>query len=107
MQKRFVNELPYQPGAIKLGGTPLTGLLLIFYFEARQTWDSRYTIYDRAIKFIILKVWQDAKAHADRRRLLDIREFFDAIESRDVPTKYPEEHAIFRALEPVMHFLNN
>lgn len=98
---RFYNEIPRQPAAIKLGGTPLTGLLLAFYYEGKQTWDSRYVIYDRIVKFVILQVWQDAKPNPERRRFHSIREFFHAIESLDFPERYPEEHALFQALTAV------
>jgi hypothetical protein len=58
---RFTREIPWQPAAVRLGGTPMTALLLLFYFERRKEWGSRYAIYDALIRFVLLRVLGQCK----------------------------------------------
>ncbi|MEZ5329308.1 MAG: hypothetical protein R3F19_30020 [Verrucomicrobiales bacterium] len=92
---RFVAELPYQPAALRLGGTPMTALLLLFYFDASRGWASRYHTYDAVMRFVLLKVWDQAKQQPG---LTTLTEFFAAAEGADFSERFPEAGALYDAL---------
>ncbi len=49
----------------KVAGTPLTGLLVMVYYEVFHRIDRRYQMYDLLLKFFLLRVWNLIKEKAE------------------------------------------
>lgn len=47
--------------AAKVGGTPVTAILLLAYFRVFSRLESRYNMYDVLLKFILIKTWKQIK----------------------------------------------
>ena len=92
---RFVAELPNHPAAVRLGGTPMTALLLLFFFEATGGWSSRFGIYDAVLRFVLLKVWEKAKKTPG---ITTLREFFAATSDADFSQRFPAAGTLYDAL---------
>lgn len=92
---RFVAELPNHPAAMRLGGTPMMALLLLFLFEAAGGWSSRFGIYDTVLRFILLNVWEKAKRTPG---IATIREFFNASLDANFSVRFPEVGLLYDAL---------
>lgn len=66
----------------KVAGTPLTGLLLMVYYEIFRRIDSRYTMYDILLKFFLLRIWDSMKKGY---RLSALKEFFNKAKGDSLP----------------------
>jgi hypothetical protein len=60
--------------AAKVGGTPLTALLVIAYYEIYKNFDTRYHMYQVIVLFILLRAWTQIKEGCFGK---DIRAFFE------------------------------
>ncbi|MBF0402468.1 MAG: AAA family ATPase [Nitrospirae bacterium] len=61
LYKKFDDEIWRNYAAKKLGGTPLTAMLLIFYYETFSEFGMRYNTYDIIMKFILMRIWHNMK----------------------------------------------
>jgi WD40 repeat protein len=61
LYQRFDEVVWKEEIAAKLGGTPITAILLLTYFREFQRLESRFNMYDVLIKFIFIKTWKQVK----------------------------------------------
>ncbi len=61
MYKQFDGAIWRESWVKKLGGTPLTALLLIVYFDTRGEFNLRYYMYDILVKFVLNQTWEKLK----------------------------------------------
>jgi class 3 adenylate cyclase len=83
--------------AAKVGGTPLTALLVIAYFEIFKTFDTRYHMYRVIVVFILVRAWKQIKEGIFD---LDLKTFFKEADSAVMLEKeaYGDAGRIFDAL---------
>lgn len=74
--------------ASKVGGTPLTSLLVLVYFEIFRKFDTRYHMYNIIVIFILLRVWKRIK---DKSVSMDMRAFFKEARTKNILSE--EENA--------------
>ncbi|MFQ5456265.1 MAG: hypothetical protein ACE5EA_08700, partial [Nitrospirota bacterium] len=77
----------------KVAGTPLTGILLMAYYEAFRRIDRRYIIYDTFLKFFLLRIWEEIKETERSRRgpqTSRLKKFFREAREDDILEKHPE-----------------
>lgn len=81
--------------ASKVGGTPLTALLVIVYFEIFRKFDTRYYMYNIIVVFILMRVWKQIKEqHFD----IDFKDFFKKAKSKEILKKEGHAEIIYDAL---------
>jgi hypothetical protein len=73
----------------------MTVLLLLFYFDRRQGWGSRFAIYDAVMQFVQLQVWDRAKSK-DGKVALD--RFFASVHAGTFHEDYPDAACLYDAL---------
>ncbi|NIM12526.1 MAG: hypothetical protein GTO45_10510, partial [Candidatus Aminicenantes bacterium] len=81
--------------AAKVGGTPLTALLVIAYFEIFRKFDTRYFMYDVIVIFILVRVWKQVK---EKNFNMDMRTFFREARSKRVLKEQKSAKEIYDAL---------
>ncbi|NIM16494.1 MAG: hypothetical protein GTO45_31160, partial [Candidatus Aminicenantes bacterium] len=81
--------------AAKVGGTPLTALLVIAYFEIFRKFDTRYFMYNVIVIFILIRVWKQVK---EKHFNMDMRTFFRGARSKRVLKEQKRSKEIYDAL---------
>lgn len=81
----------------KVAGTPLTGLLLMVYYETFRKIDRRYKMYDLLLKFFLLKVWEEIK-YPTLPRHRRIEEFFIMAKKDDLLAERTEVSSQYNCL---------
>ncbi|WP_157072863.1 NACHT domain-containing protein, partial [Candidatus Magnetominusculus xianensis] len=79
--KRLDDRIWREPGVKEIGGTPLTALLLLAYFEHTESFELRYKTYDIYVKFIFRDIWGQVKRDTFRGNYNKLSDFF--IEAAD------------------------
>ncbi|MDM8522213.1 hypothetical protein QUF80_02480 [Desulfococcaceae bacterium HSG8] len=82
--------------AAKIGGTPLTALLVLAYFQVFRRFDTRYAMYDILMKFMLMRIWQSLKDNTFKFN--NIESFFNKAKSPEILSDYPEISRIYDAV---------
>jgi WD40 repeat protein/class 3 adenylate cyclase/GTPase SAR1 family protein len=82
--------------AARVGGTPVTAILLLAYFKRFQRLDSRYLMYDVLMKFILLNIWERLKESNFNTGVVGT--FFDQARSREAFNHNKEMGDLYDAL---------
>jgi GTPase SAR1 family protein len=61
LYRKFDDVVWKEEIATKIGGTPVTAILLLAYFKRFLRFENRYVMYDVLIKFILIKIWKLVK----------------------------------------------
>ncbi len=62
--KRFIefkDNLLKRSDIIRIAGTPLTAMLMVFYFQVYGRFDTRHATYQLLMRFILAKAWESIK----------------------------------------------
>jgi WD40 repeat protein len=81
--RSFDEQIWQEPVVQKMGGTPLTALLLLFYFHIMGRFDVRYATYDLLLKFVLLEVWEKIKSKEFGQQYVRLVDFFEKVKQRD------------------------
>lgn len=81
--------------AVKVGGTPLTALLVIAYFEIFRKFDTRYHMYNIIVTFILVQVWKNIKKERFDK---DMKAFFKEAKSKVVLKEEKHAQLLYDAL---------
>ncbi|UCH94416.1 MAG: hypothetical protein JSV88_29670 [Candidatus Aminicenantes bacterium] len=92
---RFDDAVWREDIAMKVGGTPLTALLVIAYFEIFGHFDTRYNMYHIMVVFILVRVWKRIKEKDFEQ---DMRTFFKLAKSKEILKEEVEAAVIYDAL---------
>ena len=97
LYKEFDDVVWREEIARKAGGTPLTGLLVITFFEVFKNFDTRYSMYRVMVVFILVRAWKEIKEGIFDR---DMKGFFKQAKSGGLLSEKAYAHArsIFDAL---------
>jgi WD40 repeat protein/class 3 adenylate cyclase/GTPase SAR1 family protein len=97
LYKEFDDIVWKEEIAAKVGGTPLTALLVIAYFETFKKFDTRYYMYQVIVLFILIRAWKEIKEGYFKK---DMKTFFKDAKSQKVlmEEQYKEAGEIFNAL---------
>ncbi|NIM17214.1 MAG: hypothetical protein GTO45_34850, partial [Candidatus Aminicenantes bacterium] len=97
LYKEFDDIVWKEEIAAKVGGTPLTALLVIAYFETFKKFDTRYYMYQVIVLFILIRAWNEIKEGYFKK---DMKTFFKEAKSQKVlmEEQYREADKIFDAL---------
>ncbi|MCP4350965.1 MAG: hypothetical protein GY795_36325, partial [Desulfobacterales bacterium] len=94
---RLFDEVVWkQEIAAKIGGTPLTALLVLAYFQVFEKFDSRYVMYDILIKFMLMRIWESLKNKT--YKFNNIESFFNKAKTAEILSDYPEISLIYDAV---------
>ncbi|MCI4627101.1 MAG: NACHT domain-containing protein, partial [Candidatus Magnetoovum sp. WYHC-5] len=63
----------------KIAGTPLTALLLIFYYKIYRKFEGRFLTYDLLIKFVLMHVWERIKKQDITRSNTEMKFLLDQL----------------------------
>jgi len=81
LNKEFDDIVWKEEITAKVGGTPLTALLVIAYFEIFKKFDTRYHMYQVIVLFILIRAWKEIKeGHFGK----DMKTFFKEAKSKKV-----------------------
>ncbi|MBF0554985.1 MAG: hypothetical protein HQK96_10595 [Nitrospirae bacterium] len=97
LYKKFDDEIWQNSAAQKLGGTPLTAMLLLFYYEAFREFGMRCRTYDIIMKFILKRIWEELKRGLLRASINMYEFIMDAVKE-DFLKVNPEIRAKYDAL---------
>jgi WD40 repeat protein/predicted AAA+ superfamily ATPase len=95
LYKEFDRVVWQEEIAARVGGTPLTALLVIAYYQIFRKFDTRYLMYNIIVVFILLRVWKQIKDKSFRK---DMRTFFLDAASAGVLSEEPDTRDIYNAL---------
>jgi len=95
LYKAFDQMVWQEEIAAKVGGTPLTALLVIAYFEIFREFDTRFYMYNIIVIFILIRVWKQIK---EKNFNMDMRTFFKGARSKIVLKEEPKAKEIYDAL---------
>ncbi|MDQ1351481.1 MAG: hypothetical protein QG657_1784, partial [Acidobacteriota bacterium] len=95
LYKEFDQMVWQEEIAAKVGGTPLTALLVIAYFEIFREFDTRFYMYNIIVIFILIRVWKQIK---EKNFNMDMRTFFKGARSKIVLKEEPKAKEIYDAL---------
>jgi len=76
--------------AAKVGGTPLTALLVLIYFECFRTLDNRFVMYNILMTFILARAWKHIK---EGTFSWDIKSFFKKVKNGNILAEEPYKDA--------------
>lgn len=93
LYKTFDEVVWQEEIAAKVGGTPLTALLVIAYFEIFKKFDTRYHMYNIIVIFILIRVWKQIKEKSFHK---DMRIFFREAKSKKVLKEEKNARAVER-----------
>ena len=86
LAERCKNELVERADIRRIAGTPMTALLMIFFFEYYGRWALRFETYRIVVIYILFKVWARSKQEVR----LGLRTFFQDVLKPEFLTKLPE-----------------
>ncbi len=93
------NDLIWQNDIVKkTAGTPLTAMLLLFYFEANQEFELRYATYDLILKFVLDQIWAKVKDNRFINRYRCMSDFFKAAKHPDFLKENTKVENLYDAL---------
>ncbi|MGD2092278.1 MAG: hypothetical protein PVH61_39285 [Candidatus Aminicenantes bacterium] len=95
LYKAFDKVVWQEEIAYKVGGTPLTALLVIAYFQVFKKFDTRYHLYDIIVIFILVRVWKQIKEKNFKK---DMTTFFKEAKSKSVLKEEQNAKFIYDAL---------
>ena len=95
LYKKFDNIIWQEEIAAKVGGTPLTALLVIAYFETYEEFDTRYAMYNTFITFMLTRLWSKIKGEGFAN---EMRSFFEKARSKDIFEEYEDVKKIYDAI---------
>ena len=97
LYKEFDQVVWQEEIAAKVGGTPLTALLVIAYFECFKKFDTRYLMYHIILVFILVRAWKEIKEGTFDK---DLKTFFKETKSLEVldEDSYKDAGKIYDAL---------
>ena len=95
LYKEFDTIVWQEEIAVKVGGTPLTALLVIAYFEIFRKFDTRYHMYNIIVNFILDQVWKHIKEQCFDK---DMKTFFRQAQSKIMIKEEKHEGLIYDAL---------
>ncbi len=98
LYKKFDNEIWRNSAAIKLGGTPLTAMLLLFYYEAFKEFGMRCRTYGIIMKFILKRIWEELKRGRLEASSTNMYEFIMDAGKKDFLENNPEIRDRYDAL---------
>ncbi|MBF0567972.1 MAG: AAA family ATPase, partial [Nitrospirae bacterium] len=80
---KFDDEIWRNYAAKNLGGTPLTAMLLLFYYETLSDFGMRYNTYDIIMKFILMRIANKLKEDTFREQFSNMHEFIRKAGKKD------------------------
>ncbi|NIM14810.1 MAG: hypothetical protein GTO45_22710 [Candidatus Aminicenantes bacterium] len=95
LYKKFDDIVWREEIAAKVGGTPITALLVIAYYEIFRKFDTRYHMYNIIVIFILVRVWKQIK---EKHFNKDMRIFFKEAKSKEVLKEEKNAREIYDAL---------
>jgi hypothetical protein len=101
--RSFDRTIWQEPVVQKMGGTPLTALLLLFYFHVMGRFDDRYATYDLLLKFVLLEVWEKIKSRQFQQEYVRLNDFFEKIKRPDFLKRNPDIDRQLTALAGLCH----
>ena len=87
---RFDDEIWRRLDVQKIAGTPLTAMLMVFFFEVEDRFSRRYDIYRLLVLFILDRAWQRIKDGNFHTPKAGLNPFFRAVRRPDYLKKHPE-----------------
>lgn len=82
--KEFDEVVWQDESVIKVAGTPLTALLVLAYFENFKQLDTRYSLYNILITFILIRAWDQIKSKNFRKKVKDMNTFFKKAREKNI-----------------------
>jgi WD40 repeat protein/class 3 adenylate cyclase/GTPase SAR1 family protein len=82
--KEFDEVVWQDESLIKVAGTPLTALLVLAYFENFRQLDTRYSLYNILITFILIRAWEQIKSKSFQKKMKDMKTFFRQARKKDI-----------------------
>ena len=76
--------------ATKVGGTPLTALLVLIYFQCFHTLDNRFEMYNIMMTFLLARAWKHIK---EGTFSWDIKTFFNEVKNGNIFAEEPYKDA--------------
>lgn len=106
LYKEFYEAVWKEEIAAKVGGTPLTALLVLVYFKYFRTFDSRFEMYNVLLTFILARAWKHIKEGTFDYNL---EEFFKDVknESIFIEGPYKDARVIYDALSLLAYSTTN
>ena len=80
------DALVARPDIRRVAGTPMTALLMIFFYEFYGNWALRFETYRILVLFVLFRVWTRAKTE----RAYELKTFFQDVRRPDFLPSHPE-----------------
>jgi WD40 repeat protein/class 3 adenylate cyclase/GTPase SAR1 family protein len=101
--KEFDEVVWQEESLVKVAGTPLTALLVLAYFENFKQLDTRYSLYNILITFILIRAWEQIKSKQFHKKVKDIKTFFRQARKKDI--FYDEEYKEAGEVYDILSFI--
>lgn len=82
--KEFDAVVWQDENVIKVASTPLTALLVLAYFENSKQLETRYSLYNILITFILIRAWDQIKSKNFRKKFKEMKTFFKKAREKNI-----------------------
>ena len=98
LHKQFGKDLLLRSDIQNIAGTPLTAMLMVFYYQVYKKFDTRFAIYRLLLCFILARSWDRIKQGTIGDKGTGMDAFFEAVQQPDYLQQNPEVGLQFHAL---------
>jgi WD40 repeat protein/class 3 adenylate cyclase/GTPase SAR1 family protein len=82
--KEFDAVVWQDENVIKVASTPLTALLVLAYFENFKQLETRYSLYNILVTFILIRAWDQIKSKNFRKKFKEMKTFFKKAREKNI-----------------------
>ncbi|HEX4607458.1 MAG TPA: helix-turn-helix domain-containing protein [Urbifossiella sp.] len=98
---RFDDAIWRRTDVQKIAGTPLTAMLMVFFFEVQDRFSRRYDTYRLLVLFVLDRAWKRIKDHQFGSARVGLNPFFRAVRRPDYLADNPEVTQQLTALSAI------